>query len=62
VSLYASIAVDAHQITDFMTNAKKRLEYQPQTCDEIGDASEAYLNIVKECKKVCKERPHLRIV
>ena len=53
MSLYASISVDANRVEDFINNAKKRLEYQPQTCDEIGEASEAYLNIVKECKEVC---------
>lgn len=52
ISLYASIMFDVNAIEEFITDSKKRLEYQPQSLDEIGDASESYRQIVDKSKEV----------
>lgn len=52
ISLYASVMVDVNAIEEFVADSKKRLEYQPQSLDEIGNASEAYRQIVDKSKEV----------
>lgn len=52
ISLYASIMFDVIAVDEFISDAKKKLEYQPQSLDEIGNASDSYRQIVDKSKEV----------
>lgn len=52
ITLYSSIMMDVNSIEEFISDSKKKLEYQPQSLEEIGDASEAYRKIVDKSKLV----------
>lgn len=44
--------VDINTIEEFIASAKKSLEFQPRSFDEIGDAKEAYQKIVTQSTEV----------
>ena len=44
--------IDVNAIEEFISESKRKLEYQPQSMDEIGDANEAYRQIIDKSKQV----------